>query len=1019
METYALAQSAFFDRLLHVSGQASVLVGFVLGAQWLLKTRLTPAWRHGLWFLVLARLALPVLPESSWSIFNWKGSPFVPGRPLGTAVAASARGTQPAPSQRITLPPLEPSQTREGISVFQNATRPMDPSSAPIMTERVAPPVAIGTGLVTPNSLRIASRHTEKVQGASLAERLRTALPWCWLAGVLCFGFRVVCQNACFAKRLRGASPVPEPEILKLLADCSAAMRVKRLPLLLETKEVKTPALYGLIRPRLLLPEGMTATFSRQEMRFVFLHELGHVRRHDMAVHWLTVWVQMIHWFNPLLWFAFTRMRADREVACDALALSRAGAGASQPYGETIIRLLSELNSPISAPGLVGIMEEKQQIKHRLRMVARFQPQSSWSILALGLFAALAITTLTDAQTERNTELVKPTPPTSGATSAPSRPLQASDLKETRRPENASSVKLIQDARLLIEVGRLDNAEAKLEEVLRQEPGNRDAEYHLKLIQEARWAATRKRAADRTQTPPELKTDKLEIVESPAFRKTNELRTSPGRAAIQQKLRDIVLQDVRYEGIPLRDVVADLNQQARERDPEKRGVNFILNPGTVNLNDVLVRLELADVTLGQVVDAVSKVSEVPLKYAMEEYAVVFTHRAAEDSVLFTRTFKLDPTSFRDALQKLQQQGVITSSTHPSRSPQEAGVSSPAPAGDETPDSPRSSSSITAKSQNAGTMELVRVYFQAVGVDFSPNVVKTNSVGLPQPSGKALFYSDTTGLLLARATLQDLDLIEKAVQFLNITPPQISLDAMLVEIVAGKSHQLGFDWFLGNTQVAKANPPSSETSTDERPESERAPELVTNEVPVLGGIPVLGRLFRSDKPSTGKPNPVGTSGILTDPQFRVVRRALEENPDARTLGSPRVTTVSGRQIRVALPAVGLTLNVLPTVSGDDHSVRVEVDFSLEAVPDASEEAEPGGAGTNSQVRRSPRPEINATTHVSTHAIIWDGQTMAMGPFPAGQNISESPTGRADANERKIFLFLTPTIVDPAGNRVHTP
>jgi len=35
-----------------------------------------------------------------------------------------------------------------------------------------------------------------------------------------------------------------------------------------------------------------------------------------------TTAVQIAHWFNPVIWFAFCRMRADRELACDALALS-------------------------------------------------------------------------------------------------------------------------------------------------------------------------------------------------------------------------------------------------------------------------------------------------------------------------------------------------------------------------------------------------------------------------------------------------------------------------------------------------------------------------------------------------------------------------------------------------------------------------------------------------------------------------------------------------------------------------
>ena len=63
--------AGFFEALVRISWQASVLVGIILAIQWLLRKRLSPAWRHGLWFLLLARLVLPGSFESGWSIFNW------------------------------------------------------------------------------------------------------------------------------------------------------------------------------------------------------------------------------------------------------------------------------------------------------------------------------------------------------------------------------------------------------------------------------------------------------------------------------------------------------------------------------------------------------------------------------------------------------------------------------------------------------------------------------------------------------------------------------------------------------------------------------------------------------------------------------------------------------------------------------------------------------------------------------------------------------------------------------------
>ena len=61
-----------------------------------------------------------------------------------------------------------------------------------------------------------------------------------------------------------------------------------------------------------------------------------------------------LHSFNPALWFAFARLRADRELACDALAMLRMGDEPRLAYGETILKLLESLTVPRRVPGLFG-----------------------------------------------------------------------------------------------------------------------------------------------------------------------------------------------------------------------------------------------------------------------------------------------------------------------------------------------------------------------------------------------------------------------------------------------------------------------------------------------------------------------------------------------------------------------------------------------------------------------------------------------------------------------------------------
>lgn len=93
-------------------------------------------------------------------------------------------------------------------------------------------------------------------------------------------------------------------------------------------------------RPRLLIPYGIINKLSEEEKRYVFLHELAHLKRKDNLINWIMVLVQALHWFNPIVWYAFYKMREDCEVACDADVLSLLNPAEHKKYGETIINLI-------------------------------------------------------------------------------------------------------------------------------------------------------------------------------------------------------------------------------------------------------------------------------------------------------------------------------------------------------------------------------------------------------------------------------------------------------------------------------------------------------------------------------------------------------------------------------------------------------------------------------------------------------------------------------------------------------
>jgi bla regulator protein BlaR1 len=335
---------SFFAWLWRASWQASVVIVFVLLAQWLLRNQLSPRWRHALWLLVVIRLVLPVSIQSPLSVFNW-----VKGIPMSA--------------------PTESRGLAFGPTADENSE-----NSRPSLT---APTV----------------RLSWKVGLAAV-----------WLSGSAVLSGWLLLTTWRLGSKVRRERPVTNEAVLDTLEDCKLEMGVCTPLAVVETPAVSSPSLFGFIRPRLLLPPGLTESFSLPELRYVFLHELGHIKRGDIPMNWITMVPLILHWFNPFVWYAVNRMRVDGEVACDALALSYAQDTEKQPYGQTIIKLVERFSRPVVAPGLLGILENNQQMKKRIRMITKFNKTNHWPAAAAALFAGLALATLTDAQSGQGTK---------------------------------------------------------------------------------------------------------------------------------------------------------------------------------------------------------------------------------------------------------------------------------------------------------------------------------------------------------------------------------------------------------------------------------------------------------------------------------------------------------------------------------------------------------------------------------------------------------------------------------------
>ncbi|HVG23783.1 MAG TPA: M56 family metallopeptidase [Thermoanaerobaculia bacterium] len=324
--------------------KGTLLVAFALVVHRVARNRIPSRWLCALLLLAVLRLLAPVTPASAFSVFN--------------LVSATA----PAPAAEVMVGESLPRVARTPMRVRVDTPPPAPRPWLPVLLS-------------------------------------------VWAFGAVVVIGRAVVQTLRFRRRLRDARRV---ELGDLLEECHADLRrasarllggLKPAPHLtvVVTSAVAAPSLHGWVRPRLLLPEGFVETFTRDQLRHALLHELAHLRRSDVLVNWIATAAAALHWFNPLVHLALARLAEERELACDALALTALRAEERQAYGGTVLEIVDRLRSTQLVPALVGMTATPQQLKRRIVMIASFK-QPRYSVLFAAMVIAVGLVTLTDAQ---------------------------------------------------------------------------------------------------------------------------------------------------------------------------------------------------------------------------------------------------------------------------------------------------------------------------------------------------------------------------------------------------------------------------------------------------------------------------------------------------------------------------------------------------------------------------------------------------------------------------------------------
>ncbi|NLY54155.1 MAG: M56 family metallopeptidase, partial [Firmicutes bacterium] len=143
-----------------------------------------------------------------------------------------------------------------------------------------------------------------------------------------------------------------------------------------ETDLIQTPFVFGLLAPRIYLPTHLSAS----QRQHVILHEQTHIRRLDHLVRHAGFFALALHWFNPLIWLAYSLMIKDMEMACDESVLRQAEGDIRVDYSNSLLSISARQSG---LPNLLAFGE--RNVTSRIRNVLNYRRPQRWVLAAVCL----------------------------------------------------------------------------------------------------------------------------------------------------------------------------------------------------------------------------------------------------------------------------------------------------------------------------------------------------------------------------------------------------------------------------------------------------------------------------------------------------------------------------------------------------------------------------------------------------------------------------------------------------------
>ena len=289
----------------------------------LMKNKLNKKYAYLLWMILIIKLVMPFGPESSFSLFNQ-------------------------------------------IPIKINSQVNMNNSSN--INEYIIDTDYEGHSSKNTSQEAIITQSASIINNESEKSIFINVIPLVWISGAVLTSVSYTVIYLHFMENIRKKENIKYDYLESVLNGCKEKLHIKRKINIVVDDMINSPSLIGIWKIRIIIPNNLT-NLSKEELQHIFLHELCHFKSKDTWVDNMLVFLQCIHWFNPIIWYLFKQMRNDMEMACDERVLSVLNEKDHNKYGLTMLTVLEKVNYNKKFALGLNMADDKKTIKKRVELI--------------------------------------------------------------------------------------------------------------------------------------------------------------------------------------------------------------------------------------------------------------------------------------------------------------------------------------------------------------------------------------------------------------------------------------------------------------------------------------------------------------------------------------------------------------------------------------------------------------------------------------------------------------------------